>query len=242
MHDILQEASGYLSSLATARGAVIAVSSFFGLSLVIAASFARTMVRLRALTALSNACLLVGAAVAPNPISVALFLILLPLNTWRLVEIIRLTKKVQAAAIGGDTSGLWLKPYMKARKEAAGSWLFRKGDEADAIYLLVEGTLELPEISKVQPVGELFGEVSFFSPERRRTVSARCATDCLVLTLPGATFHQLYFQNPAFAFTVAGLIAQRLSADIQRLRAQVALLEKEKSGRAEQVREAAADL
>lgn len=225
MHDILSALSAYVASLASPRGAVLAISSFMGLSLVIAASFARTMVRLRGLTVLGNAFLLISALVAPNPVSVVLFLILLPLNAWRLREIIQLTKKVQAAAIGGDTSGVWLKPYMKARKQPAGSWLFRKGDEADAIYLLVEGTIELPEISKLQPVGELFGEVSFFSPDHRRTVSARCATDCLVMSMSGPTFHQLYFQNPAFAFTVAGLIAQRLSADIQRLRAQVARLE-----------------
>lgn len=225
MHDVLVAASDYLSTLRTLHGGVLALASFMGLSLIIAASFARTMVRLRTLTVLGNACLLTAAAVAPNPVSVVLFLILLPLNTWRLIEILRLTKKVQAAAIGGDTSGVWLKPYMKARKHAAGTWLFRKGDEADGIYLLVEGTLELPEIAKQQPVGELFGEVSFFSPDHRRTVSARCATDCLVMSMSGPTFHQLYFQNPAFAFTVAGLIAQRLSADIQRLRAQVARLE-----------------
>jgi CRP/FNR family cyclic AMP-dependent transcriptional regulator len=225
MDSIFAALGGYLSSLTTVHGAVIAVSSFAGLTLVIAASFARTMVRLRTLTVLGNACLLVGAITTPNPVSVVLFLILLPLNAWRLREIVQLTRKVEAAAIGGDTSGIWLKPYMKARKHAAGTWLFRKGDEAASIYLLVEGTLELPEIDKNQPAGELFGEVSFFSPDHRRTVSARCATECLVMSMSGTTFRQLYFQNPQFAFTVAGLIAQRLSADIQRLRAQVDQIE-----------------
>lgn len=183
------------------------------------------MVRLRTFTVLSNACLLTTAIVGPNPVAVVLFLILLPLNTWRLLEILQITKKVTAAARDADTSGVWLKPYMKSGRHAAGTFLFHKGDGADALYLLVEGTLELVEIGKEQPAGEIFGEVSFFSPDGRRTLSARCATDCLVLSISEPTFHQLYFQNPKFAFMVARLIGQRLSKDVQRLQARVAELE-----------------
>jgi CRP/FNR family cyclic AMP-dependent transcriptional regulator len=225
MLDIASVASGFLHSLATPRGAVISIASFLGLSLVIAGSFARTMVRLRALTVLSNGCLLLAALFAPNPVSVLLFLILLPLNTWRMLEIIQLTRKVTEAARDGDTSGLWLKPYMKPGRHRAGSILFHKGDPAQELYLLVEGTIELVEAGKQQRRGELFGEVAFFSPDRRRTLTARCASDCLVLSISEPTFRQLYFQQPKFAFMVAKLIGQRLGADIQRLHARIDELE-----------------
>jgi CRP/FNR family cyclic AMP-dependent transcriptional regulator len=225
MFDIVSAGSAFLQSLATPRGALVSIGSFVGLTLVIAGSFSRTMVRLRAFTVLSNVFLLVVALFTPNPVSVALFMILLPLNAWRMIEIVKLTRKVTQAARDGDTSGLWLKPYMKPERHRAGTTLFHKGDEAKSLYLLVDGTLELVELGKQQAPGELFGEVSFFSPERRRTLTARCASDCLVLSISEPTFRQLYFQQPKFAFMVGNLLAQRLGADIQRLQARVAELE-----------------
>lgn len=225
----MSAASTVTASLTTARGAALGVASFCGLSLVIAASFARTMVRLRALTVLSNIFLLTAAGLGGNVVSVVLFLILLPLNSWRLLEIVQLTRKVTEAAHAHDTAGLWLKPYMTAKRHPAGSFLFRKGDEADSLYLLVEGSLELVELGTLQPALEVFGEVSFFSPEQRRTLSARCASDCLVLSISGATFRQLYFQNPKFAFTVANLLGRRLSSDIQRLQARLTALESQQA-------------
>jgi CRP/FNR family transcriptional regulator, cyclic AMP receptor protein len=211
--------------LASTRGLAIAIASGLGLGLVLAASFVRTMSKLRTLTVLSNFCLLFAAALAPNPTSIVMFCVLIPINTWRLVEIRGLTRRVTEAAQNADLSGLWLKPYMKAHRIRGGTELFHKGDAANELYLLVQGTLELVEIQKRQPRGELFGEISFFSPERRRTLTARCVTDCEVLSIGESTFRQLYFQSPKFAFLVANLLAQRLSADIGRLQVRIAQLE-----------------
>lgn len=223
--------SELLQPLTTPRGIAISIASLLGLGLVVAASFVRTMVRLRALTVLSNLCLLVSASLAPNVASIAMYMLLIPINTYRLVEIKRLTRRVSDAAGNDDLSGLWLKPYMKAHRLSAGTVLFRKGDTADALYLLVQGTLELVEIGKQQNPGELFGEISFFSPDRRRTLTARCATDCEVLSIGEDTFRQLYFQSPKFAFLVANLLAQRLGADIARLQKHVNELEARKPSR-----------
>jgi CRP/FNR family cyclic AMP-dependent transcriptional regulator len=233
MFDIVSAGAGFFQSLATPHGAVVSIATFVGLSLVIAGSFARTMVRLRAFTVISNGFLLTAAWFAPNPVSVAFFLILLPLNGWRMIEITQLTRKVAAAARDGDTSGIWLKPYMKAERHRAGTVLFQRGDRAEALYLLVDGTIELVEVGKQQPAGEMFGEVAFFSPDRRRTLTARCASDCLVLSISESTFRQLYFQQPKFAFMVGSLIGQRLSADVQRLQASVAELQAQVASRAE---------
>lgn len=120
---------------------------------------------------------------------------------------------------------MWLKPYMRQERHAAGQFLFRKGDPADALYLLVEGQLEFVEIEKRQSVGEIFGEVAFFAPDRRRTLTASCVSAFEVLSISGAPFRQLYFKSGNFAFTVANLIGERMGSDIQRLQARVQHLE-----------------
>ncbi|MDB4906897.1 MAG: hypothetical protein JWO05_1681 [Gemmatimonadetes bacterium] len=216
----------------TARGAAGVVATFLGLALVVGASFVRTMVPLRTLTVLSNVLLLTAAVLNPNPASILIYLVLIPLNSYRLMEIVRLTRRVIEASEQRELSGVWLKPYMKSRRLPAGTMLFSKGDPADSLYLLVEGELEWVEIGKRQAPGELFGEISFFAPDHARTLSARCVTECVVLGIVESTFKQLYFQNPTFAFHVSGLITQRLGADIERLRKRVGELEAQASERA----------
>jgi CRP/FNR family transcriptional regulator, cyclic AMP receptor protein len=210
-----------LAPAASAKGVAALLVSLLGVALIAAASFTKTMVPLRALTVSSDVVLLVAAAMAPEPASILLYLVLIPINTYRLVEVIRITRRVTEASEAGDLSGLWLKPYMKAKHLARGDVLFHKGDHSDALYLLIEGELELVEIGKLQPPCQLFGEISFFAPERSRTLTARCRTDCVVLSVSESVFRQLYFQNPKLAFHVSSLIAHRLGADIQRLTRQL---------------------
>lgn len=226
METLALYASGLLAPLQTGRGVgIIGLTALAG-CLIVASSFVRTMVPLRTLAVLSNLAFLIAAFLAQNPASVLLYCILIPVNTYRLREIMRLTERVNAAADDKDLSGVWLKPYMKPRRFAAGATVFHQGDQADTLYLLVEGKVELIEIGTVLPEGQLFGEISYFSPSRTRTLTARCQTDCLVLTIQEGVFRQLYFQNPKFAFTIGHLITQRLTADIQRLQQRIASLEK----------------
>ncbi|HUR88604.1 MAG TPA: Crp/Fnr family transcriptional regulator [Ramlibacter sp.] len=210
-----------LQPLQTTRGLFAFVINLAGVGLVFAASIVRTMVPLRALTVASNLLLLVSAFIAKEPANVVLYLLLIPLNTYRLAEIRRLTRRVEQAAAHRDTSGLWLRPYMKTHKFKAGQVLFERGDGADSIYMLVEGDLELVEIVKRVPHGEIFGEIACFSPERVRTLSARCVTDCVILSITKEVFEQLYFEEPKLAFHVSNLIAERLSADIARLKKEI---------------------
>jgi hypothetical protein len=217
-------AADLLRPFGTLQGGLNLAFTLLAALLVIAASFSRTMVPLRSLTVASNLAFLGAALSALNPVSLLLYCVLIPLNTLRLVEIVRLTRKVTQAANGQDLSGIWLKPYMRSHRLRAGTTLFRQGDKADALYLLAEGDIELVEIGKHLQLGELFGEISFFAPDGRRTRTARCVTDCLVLSIGEAPFKQLYFENPKFAFQVVNLITQRLDADVRRLEAEVARL------------------
>jgi len=130
---------------------------------------------------------------------------------------IRLTQRVNAAADVKDTSGLWLRPYMKRRRLKAGKVLFRKGDPADHLYMLTSGRIELVEIGVALPAGRIFGEIAFFAPDKCRTLTARCVENSEVLAINESTVRQLYYQNPDFGFHLIGLVAGRLTADIRRL-------------------------
>jgi CRP-like cAMP-binding protein len=110
---------------------------------------------------------------------------------------------------------------MKTSKPKAGDILFHQGDDAEHLYILVEGRVEFPEIGASIGPGQMFGEIAFFAPERKRTLSARCAEDCTLLSINQSTVRELYYQNPGFGFEIVGLVASRLSADIARLRTQL---------------------
>jgi CRP-like cAMP-binding protein len=66
----------------------------------------------------------------------------------------------------------------------------------------------------------MFGEIAFFAPDRKRSSSARCLSDCTLLSIDEATFNELVYQNPDFGLAVVRLIAGRLSNDVNRLQQQ----------------------
>jgi CRP-like cAMP-binding protein len=111
---------------------------------------------------------------------------------------------------------------MKSHKRAAGTVLFRKGDPATELFYLAEGRIEFVEIGETMPPGKIFGEIAFFTPARRRTMTARCTEDSTVLTIAEDTLKQLYYQNPEFGFYLVTLVAGRLAHNVERLELQLA--------------------
>jgi len=194
-------------------------------ALTVTSSFVKTMVPLRWLALLSNCGFLAYGLLHPSLIMVLMHATLLPINVIRLREMLKLTRRVTAATTMADSSGIWLKPYMKATRHKPGHVLFRQGDLADHLYLLAEGEVEFIEIQQSVGPGRVFGEIAFFSPSRRRTLTARCKTNCLLLSVNQSTVRELYYQNPAFGFELVNLVAARLSADVSRLQQQIADLQ-----------------
>jgi CRP/FNR family transcriptional regulator, cyclic AMP receptor protein len=205
------------AALASPRELAAYVAGGLAASFVIGAAFVRTMIPLRWLAVAGNVGFLVFGALRPQYLTLFVSVVLLPINVYRARQMMRLTRRVRAAEAAGDLSGLWLRPYMKARRLKAGTLLFRKGDLADHLYCLVEGRIELTEIGAHLDPGKIFGEIAFFAPDRRRTLSARCAGDCTVLSIDEVTLKQLYHQNPSFGFHLIGLVAARLSQDVRRI-------------------------
>ncbi len=197
---------------------VAIVAAVVGSVLVIWSGFVKTIVPLRWLAVGSNVGFVVYGAIHPAPLVFLLHLALLPINLWRVLEMQRLTRRVQRARSGEGLPQVWLQPFMKRKRLAAGRVLFRRGERADRLYVLVEGTLEVVESGAHIPPGQLVGEISFFSPDGVRTATLRCATVCTMLSMDEATFRQLFHQNPEFGYEVVRLITARLSGDLQRLR------------------------
>ena len=72
---------------------------------------------------------------------------------------------------------------MKTATWKAGEIIFKRGDYADCIYMLVSGKVRLEEIDHVLESGDLFGEIGLFSPAHERTQSARAISDVELLWL-----------------------------------------------------------
>ena len=206
--------------LASPQQLLAHLSMIMAVGMVMAGALTRTMVPLRWLAAGSNVGLIVYGALHPSLPTVAIAVVLLPINMYRAVEITRLTRRVSRAELASDQSGLWLKPYMKPRKLRAGQTLFKKDDKAEHMYLLVEGQMELVEIGLPIKPGSILGEIALFSPSGLRTKTARCISACTVLQIHESTVKQLYYQNPSFGFHLINLLAGRLSDDVARAESQ----------------------
>ena len=196
--------------LALASAAVAAL-------LVIVSAFVRTMIPLRWLAVASNAGFIVYGLTHPAPLMVVLHAVLLPVNLWRVWQMTQLTRRVNASAADAQQLQIWLRPYMRSRRYRAGQTVFSNGDIADRLYFLASGELQLPEVGRTLRAGQMFGEIAFFAPDRRRSSSARCLSDCTLLSIDEDTFKQLVYQNPDFGLEVVRLIAGRLSDDVRRL-------------------------
>lgn len=198
------EAAGYLAS-----------------ALVLATFCMKTMIPLRAAAICSNVVFIVyGFYEELYPVLV-LHAILLPLNTWRAFQMLRLIRRVEAAA-KGDLSPDWLKPFMKEAHLKAGEILFSQGDHADRLYMIIQGDVHLEQIDHTLRAGDLFGETGLFSADHTRTQTARARTNVDLLWISEAELAQICFQNPGIAFYFLKLTTNRLLANAARAAASAA--------------------
>ncbi|MEO7336907.1 MAG: cyclic nucleotide-binding domain-containing protein [Caldimonas sp.] len=223
VEQIAAQASAVVASTLASPTEIFAICAAAAAGLLtITSSFVKTMVPLRWLAVWANCGFLIYGVLHPSPVMALLHGTLLPINVLRLGEMRRLTQRVRAASASADNSGIWLKPYMKAVRRKAGDVLFAKGDHAEHLYFLAEGRIEFVEIAQSMAPGRVFGEIAFFAPSGRRTLTARCTEDSLVLSVNKSTVRELFYQNPSFGFELIGLVADRLSADVTRLQDQLA--------------------
>jgi hypothetical protein len=182
--------------------------------LVLATFTMRTMIPLRLLGIASNiAFIAYGYADDLLPV-LLLHSALLPLNVYRLFEIHRMIREVAGAASGINTLA-WLQPFMSPMSAKAGETLFRRGDQADAMYLITRGLVRLEEFGVEIRPGEVVGEIGLFSPDGKRVATATCVEDCKLQRVTRDKVRELVFQNPRFAFHLIGVVTSRLVDDLR---------------------------
>jgi len=190
---------------------------YLAATLVFATFCMKTMPTLRIIAVVSNIVFLAYGVAADLMPVVVLHGALLPLNIARLADMRQAVRRAEEAArepADGDFS--WLLPFAKTRRLPAGALLFARGEEAENLYVLIKGEVELPEVGVVLEEGAMFGEVAIFSADRARTASALARTDVEVAELSERRVQQLYFDNPRFGYRLIRLITGRLVENAQR--------------------------
>ena len=119
------------AALASPTGMLALASAGVASGLTVVSTFLKTMIPLRWLAVGSNVGFFFYGLLYPSLPMMVLHAVLLPINIYRAIEMIRLTRRVTNAAARRDNSGVWLKPYMKSKELKAGTVLFNKGDPAD---------------------------------------------------------------------------------------------------------------
>lgn len=169
----------------------------------------RTMLPLRVAAIFANVFFIAYGGLAGIYPNLALHLLLLPFNIFRLVEILRVTRRIRTAR-KADIDFDWLTQLISPRRFADKEILFRKGDRPDNLYYVVSGTIRLSEADIILGAGEFLGEIAFFTDAKERTLTAVCDGPCEVLPIDESTFMRLYYQNPAFGMYIVRLISRRL--------------------------------
>jgi hypothetical protein len=187
----------------------------------VATLLTQTMVPLRVANMIGCAFFAAFGALSGTITTFLLYLLMVPINAYRLRQMLNLVKKARDAT-RGDTSMEWLKPFMTERKYRKGDILAKKGDVAREMFLTVTGKFLVTEIGVELPPGRLMGELGFLSPNNRRTATVECIEDALVLTITYEKLLEIYFQNPQFGYYFLVLTSQRLLENIARLEAIVA--------------------
>ena len=101
---------------------------------------------------------------------------------------------------------------------AGGEWLFRQGDEGDALYIVQRGRMEVIAEPPGEPAqlvsdlgpGAVVGELALISGAPRNA-SLRARRDSMLLRLGRSEFDALLDANPAFARALLGRVAGRLA-------------------------------
>ena len=187
----------------------IEYSSYLASVLVFVAFFMKSIVPLRLIAMASNIAFVSYAAGAGIMPILILHGALLPLNVVRIVQHLKLVRRVRDAA-ENEPDIEKLLPFMGRRELGKGEVIFRKGDSADNMYCLGRGSVEFPEVGVLITEGQVFGEIALFLEDNRRTATAICAEPCEVFSLSGKKVQELVITDPAFGLFLSKLIAARL--------------------------------
>ncbi len=206
------------------------VLAFLGNFLVLVAFFRKTMIPLRIISIAGNISFIIFGALTPSYAILIGHAILLPLNILRLRQMLRLVKRVEAAA-AGDFSLAWLNPFLTTHRVSSGTLLFSRGETATSLFLIVSGRFQLEETGLEIKPGTIVGELGMLAPNRTRTQSLRCIEAGEIRSITYKQVEQLYFQNPEFGFYFLRLASQRLFMNLETMERRIAELTAQQEAR-----------
>ena len=136
--------------------------------------------------------------------------------TWNLVANVPLFRDLDAGRIAAIAA------LLRTRQAERGERLVRKGDEADSMYFIVSGEVEVDTGSAAgslrMAAGEFFGEVALIA-NRVRTATVTAATGCKLLVLHKRDFHGFMEAHAELAALVRATALRRIEEiDAPRLR------------------------
>ena len=193
----------------------IELFGYLGALLTLTTFSMKTMLHLRMVGIVSNLAFVTYGVLGHVYPVLLLHLTLLPLNVWRLQQLLRLTRQIRDATAGG-LSMEWLKPFSRSKAVGAGEMLFRRGDLAADILFVLSGRFRAVEADVALEQGEVIGELGLITKEHKRTQTVVCEQSGALLLLTYDEVRQMYYQNPRFGFFFLELVAERLMRDAMR--------------------------
>src|SRR6201990_3168720 len=206
----------FVANITLANMFALAGAIFF-----VATLLTHTMVPLRVANMIGCAFFAVFGLLTGAITTFLLYLLMVPINAWRLRQMLALIKQARRTT-QGDKSMEWLRPFMTQRNYRKGDVLMKKGDPAHEMLLTVTGRFRVVEINVELPPGNLMGELGFLTPDTRRTATIECIEDGHVLTITYEKLLEIYFQNPQFGYYFLVLTSQRLLENLARAEATAA--------------------
>lgn len=128
-------------------------------------------------------------------------------DTWNLVAKVPLFRTLDAARIAAVAG------VLRARRAERGERLIRKGDQADSMYFIVSGDVEVDAESGAPKgrltAGDFFGEIALIA-ERTRTATITALIPCKLLVLHKDDFESFMNSHPDLRDAVREAARRRL--------------------------------
>jgi voltage-gated potassium channel len=128
-------------------------------------------------------------------------------DTWNLVAKVPLFRTLDAARIAAVAG------VLRARRAERGERLIRKGDQADSMYFIVSGEVEVDQETTAPKghlsAGDFFGEIALIA-ERERTATITALSTCKLLVLQKGDFERFMDAHPDLKAAVRVAAKRRL--------------------------------
>jgi voltage-gated potassium channel len=128
-------------------------------------------------------------------------------DTWNLVAKVPLFRNLDAARIAAVAG------VLRARRAERGERLIRKGDQADSMYFIVSGEVEIDQENQAPlarlGAGDFFGEIALIA-ERTRTATITALSACKLLVLHKDDFESFMNAHPDLRDAVRVAAKRRL--------------------------------